>query len=67
METPFTEKSYAMRVEGGNTQARSMLMQVDNLENGLSIQMDLLCDKAKTKIYFIRSQGASSGSEWATG
>ncbi len=44
-----------------------MMMQVDNLENGLSIQMDVVCDKAKTKVYFIRSQGASTGSEWAKG
>lgn len=44
-----------------------MLMQVDNLESSLSIQADISCDKTKTKVYFIRSQGASEGKEWTTG
>jgi hypothetical protein len=43
------------------------MMQVDNLENGLAIQADVSCDKTKTKVYFIRSQGASLGDEWTTG
>ena len=64
---PFVENSYSMRIEGGNTQVRSMMMQVDNLENGLSIQADISCDKARSKVYFIRSQGASVGGEWTTG
>ena len=46
---------------------RNMMMQIDNLEGGLSIQADLVCDKSRTSIYFIRSEGATLGKEWKTG
>lgn len=46
---------------------RSMMFQVDNLENGLAVQADISCDKARSKVYFIRSQGASVNDEWTTG
>jgi hypothetical protein len=32
-EARFTEQSYTMNIEGGNTQVRSMMMKVDNMED----------------------------------
>ncbi len=56
-----------MRIEGGNTVVRNMMFQVDNLENGLAIQASISCDKTRTKVYFIRSEGANVSDEWITG
>jgi hypothetical protein len=60
----FNETSYSLRVEGGNTEVRNMMLQVDNLETTLALQMSIGCDKAKTTVYFLRSQNASNQSYW---
>jgi hypothetical protein len=60
---PFKDE-ISLNVEGKNTQVRTLMMQIDNLESNLALQMSVSCDRAKSSVYFLRSQNANNGSEW---
>jgi hypothetical protein len=60
---PFKDE-ISLNVEGKNTQVRTLMMQIDNLESNLALQMSVSCDRAKSSVYFLRSQNANNKNEW---